>query len=469
MDIMNVETSKHNVDEKLNKNSIEGFYANAGILVTGATGFVGKGILEKLMRLCPSIGAIFLLIRSKKDQTIEQRFKKAKHPSVLSKVRLVQGDVTLPDLGLSQDDRITLIENVNIVFHIAATVKFNEPLDVAVNINTAGTARIIQLCKQLKHVISVVYVSTAYSNAHLSEIEEKVYTSTIKPSLMIDICKKGDKTLIDLLEENILKIYPNTYTFSKNLAEQIVSSSSDSLPVTIVRPSIIGPSIEDPCPGWLDNVFGVTNIFITVGMGIVKVIPANKNAFVDIIPMDFVIDTIICAAWHTNLHPNNEVKVYNCTNNAYPLKWGEMINFMVQHNREMPMNSVLWYPCCFLIANTYIYNTLHIFLHILPAFVIDVFLKLSGRKPIMMQGSKIFTNLVTNAQYFSMHEWTFHRDNVSKMMLDVETLKDSERQIVKLNRVVDWKRYIDIYMAGIKKFILKEKSKSIDASRQRLS
>ena len=69
-----------------------------------------------------------------------------------------------------------LIENVNIVFHIAATVKFNEALNVAVNINTKGTARIIQLCKELKNVISVVHVSTAYSNSYLSEIEEKVYT-----------------------------------------------------------------------------------------------------------------------------------------------------------------------------------------------------------------------------------------------------------------------------------------------------
>ena len=94
----------------------------------------------------------------------------------MSKVHPVEGDVSLPDLGLSPADRTMLVENVNIVFHVAATVKFNEPLNVAVNVNTKGTARIIQLCKELKHVISVVHVSTAYSNAHLPEIEEKIYT-----------------------------------------------------------------------------------------------------------------------------------------------------------------------------------------------------------------------------------------------------------------------------------------------------
>ena len=101
---------------------------------------------------------------------------RVKHPSVLNRIHPVHGDVSLPNLDLSPENRIMLIEKVNIVFHIAATVKFNEPLNVAVNINTAGTARIIQLRKELKHVISITYVSTAYSNANLSEIGEKVYT-----------------------------------------------------------------------------------------------------------------------------------------------------------------------------------------------------------------------------------------------------------------------------------------------------
>ena len=74
---LNVKINENNVNENLNKaNSIESFYADTGILVTGATGFVGKGILEKLMRVCLRIAAIFILIRPKKNQTIEQRFKK---------------------------------------------------------------------------------------------------------------------------------------------------------------------------------------------------------------------------------------------------------------------------------------------------------------------------------------------------------------------------------------------------------
>ena len=57
-------------------NTLEEFYAGSGILVTGATGFVGIGLLEKLMRVCPRITAIYILIRPKTNETIKQRFKK---------------------------------------------------------------------------------------------------------------------------------------------------------------------------------------------------------------------------------------------------------------------------------------------------------------------------------------------------------------------------------------------------------
>ena len=82
------------------------------------------------------------------------------------------------------------------------------------------------------------------------------------PSAVIDICENENKTLIDLLEERILKVYPNTYTFTKNMAEQIVSSSSDGLPIAVVRPSIIGASLKEPCPGWVNNISGVTGTCI---------------------------------------------------------------------------------------------------------------------------------------------------------------------------------------------------------------
>ena len=88
----------------------------------------------------------------------------------------MRGDLSLPDLDLSREDRNLLLEKVNIVFHAAATVIFNEPLQVTINVNTKGTVRVIDLWNELKHPISFVHVSTAFSNANLHEIGERVYT-----------------------------------------------------------------------------------------------------------------------------------------------------------------------------------------------------------------------------------------------------------------------------------------------------
>ncbi|KAF3420434.1 hypothetical protein E2986_11757 [Frieseomelitta varia] len=393
-------------------------------------------------------------------------FVKAKHgSSILNKCQPVEGDVSLSNLGLSSEDRIMLIEKVNIVFHIAATVTFKQPLDNAVNTNTKGTIRVIDLCKELNQIISFIYVSTAYSNANLSDIEEKVYTTIWEPSEIINICDKQDKTSIALLEESILKTHANTYTFAKNLAEQIVFSDSKSFPTAIVRPSIIGASLEQPCPGWVDNVYGITAVCLQVGKGNIRVLPAKMDARLDLVPVDYVVDTILCAAWHVTIHRDAEVKVYNCTSNASPLSWKYLSNIYKDVSVETPMNDILWYPYFKVVESKFLYDILNIFLNVFPAFVMDIVLKFRGKKPIMMKINKRFNQLLTMTTYFRMREWTFHRDNVCKMVEDIKVLKDSNNLKLDL-RDMDWKKYITNYQIGASKFILKEKSDPINAARR---
>ncbi|XP_071876915.1 fatty acyl-CoA reductase 1-like [Bombus fervidus] len=478
MNAINKDWKENSINKGLNKtNTLEEFYTGSGILVTGATGFVGIGLLEKLMRVCPRIAAICILIRPKTNETIEQRFKKimddpiydgikAKNPSLFSRVYPVKGDVSLPNLGLSQENRNLLLEKINIVFHAAATVRFNEPLHVAVNVNTSGTARVVELWNELKHPVSFVHVSTAYSNANLQEIEEKVYTTSLSPSEVIDMCDKFDKTSINLLEKRILKTYPNTYTFSKNLAEQIVASKCKDMPVAIVRPSVIGAALIEPCPGWIQGTSGFTGPFLLIGRGCATAILGMRDGRIDLVPVDFVIDTIICTAWHVTLHRDREVKVYNCTSNANPFRWGQMKDAMVKCSIEAPLKDTLWYPGCPIIANRYIYIVRSVIPHVLPAFVIDTFLRLRGSKPTMMKLLKNGNKLFTLLSYFLTNEWTFQRDNCSDLARKVKMLHDSD--MVKLDlEDMDWEKYVAIYLIGIRKFILKQELQS--TARQRLS
>lgn len=59
------------------------------------------------------------------------------------------GDITEPELGISQSDQNLLIKTVSVVFHSAATVKFDEALKLSVTINMLGTKRLVELCHRM--------------------------------------------------------------------------------------------------------------------------------------------------------------------------------------------------------------------------------------------------------------------------------------------------------------------------------
>lgn len=72
---MGTTNAQTNHEEGSDESSIEAFFAESVILVTGATGFVGKALVEKLLRVCPRLAIIFILIRPKQKQTVKQRFQ----------------------------------------------------------------------------------------------------------------------------------------------------------------------------------------------------------------------------------------------------------------------------------------------------------------------------------------------------------------------------------------------------------
>lgn len=85
-----------------------------------------------------------------------------------------------------------------------------------------------------------------------------------------------------------------------------------------------------------------------------------------------------------------------------------------------------------------------------------------------MNMSKFYNKLVIATSYFNSNEWSFKRDNIADMINKVNTFEDGN--LVKLNlQDMDWKKYTANYLAGIKKFILKEDPQSINTAPQRLS
>jgi len=83
---------------------------------------------------------------------------RSEKPDFIESIRIIDGHLEESSMGLSPSDREWLIENVNFVFHCAATIKFNEPLDLASKINVQGTENVLALASQMKNlkVITII-------------------------------------------------------------------------------------------------------------------------------------------------------------------------------------------------------------------------------------------------------------------------------------------------------------------------
>jgi len=74
------------------------------------------------------------------------------NPNFTEKLHAVSGDGSLPGLGLSSEDRQFLVDNVSVVFHVAATVRFDDPLDRAILLNVRGTRDIALMAREMPNL-----------------------------------------------------------------------------------------------------------------------------------------------------------------------------------------------------------------------------------------------------------------------------------------------------------------------------
>ncbi|XP_075232805.1 fatty acyl-CoA reductase wat-like [Lycorma delicatula] len=458
------------MDTDISETPIQEFYRGETILITGGTGFLGRIIIEKLMRSCPNFNKMYLIVRPKKGKDQKQRLKEQfddflfsqVNPSIFEKVSLISGDCAKPMLGLSSEDQKELQENVTIVIHSAATVKFDEPLQLAVAINITATRDLLTLSKGMKNLKAFVHVSTAYSNCHLSKIEETFYTPSLESKKLITLTECLDNQQLDQLTPILLKDVPNTYVYTKAVAEELVKRHSKGIPAAVVRPSIIVASNKEPVPGWIDNLYGPSGVVVASTTGIMRIMECDPDLKADVVPVDMVANAILASAWHLDNRRNKDSiedpPIYNMVSSTRnPITW---LYFFTLCYRFWPHTVfAIWYPFITIHKSRLKVRILKFLLHYLPALVIDSIAQVFGKQTGLLKISEKIEKFTKLVSYFSIRQWEFYDKNTQDLW---ESLNQKDKEIFPFNvEELNWEEYFYNYMRGARKYLLKDDLSSI--------
>ncbi|CAH0404502.1 unnamed protein product [Chilo suppressalis] len=456
--------------------SVKEYYAGKSLFITGSTGFMGKVLVEKILRSCPDVKCLYVLMRSKKGHSSKERideflnckvfdYLNSEYPEQLQKLRVVPGDILVEDLGMSIDDREMLQKECHVVLHCAACVRFDMFLRDAVNFNTVGTQRVLDLASGMTKLEVFVHVSTAYTHCDLEVLEDKMYPSKHKPHQIMNCVSWMDDKLLEHLQPKLIEPQPNTYSYTKALAEDLVAQYAEKFPIVITRPSIVVASYKEPMPGWVDNLNGPTGFVVGCGKGVTRTMHCDDSLHPDMIPVDMVVNACILLAYTTALEKSKELKVCNLTlSDDNPITWKEVLAFGLHHVKEVPSSVCLWYPGGSPRSSWLRHQVALFFTLILPAYFVDLIMILLRKKTFMVNVQKRIRYGMECMRYFTTKEWHFKNDNLRALRQKVSP-EDNKTFFTDM-KVINWNSYLRVYVKGVRKYILKEDPSTLPQARR---
>ena len=274
-------------------------------------------------------------------------------PLLAEKVEVVEGDVSQPGIGLDPEVAARLSNELDLIINSSGLTDFNPDLRDALAVNVDSTYHLIEFVRASNHA-ALLHLSTCYAAGqrdgrvgeslrpnytpagvadfdaerewhYLHELIESAELRAEGPEVTEELrnqalhkehAAKGlsGNALENQIRKNRvrwLKNYltaegmrrakelgwPNTYTYTKSLAESLIAKYGSGLPIAIVRPAIVETSITKPFRGWNEGINTSASLSYLLGTAF-RQLPSNERKRLDIIPVDAVCAgmTLIAAA-----------------------------------------------------------------------------------------------------------------------------------------------------------------------------
>lgn len=293
---------------------------------------------------------------------------------LLQRIDLYEVDYNKKNLNLSEENISKIFSEKNVFVHIAASVNWDDPMDTCLNNNLLSTINLLKMINNHQNQKSdFVYLSSALIfgkvlgecyetflgehcttdedfNHHIEEFKvipidywffiskhkRRIFNLKAKKKIQ-DPCPYEciihpeesvfnqllEKMRYDWVNKNMVEYgrkiahsyqFSDMYTFTKALCELEVMKNGDTINISIVRSSAITAAIQDPFPGWIEKMISYNPLILKIGQGKLKIMPAQKKAVLDFIPVDLIINQLILAPLHI-LIPNGQ-QVFNVANSS---------------------------------------------------------------------------------------------------------------------------------------------------------
>jgi long-chain acyl-CoA synthetase len=306
--------------------------AGRGILLVGVTGFIGKVWLANVLENVPGAGPVHVLIRPRGTLSPDERvarlladspvFERLRRRGPLD-LRVHDGDVRRPGLGLAPAARAELLDSVDLIVNCAGIVDFNPDPRDALAVNVDGVRHLLDFTARSRRA-RLLHVSTCFvAGRREGRIPESVDPDATPAGVRIDAeaeleslramigrrtagsagavgaaprtGRSGRRASIESVLERARGLgWPNIYTYTKALGEALIAREGGRR-TCIVRPSIVESAVEFPVRGWNEGVNTSAPLSHLLGTQF-RQLPVNRRKRLDVIPVDLTCRGLTLAA-----------------------------------------------------------------------------------------------------------------------------------------------------------------------------